>query len=117
MIPASTSELRIEDGLASIRRSFLDRLADRCLTIDAMLEQVQQTGWCRDSCHVIIHHAHKTVGIAGTLGYTRLGQLARAVEQTWTTGASSGAEIRHAIEQTGQFLDEIEKILDDNWMP
>lgn len=104
----------MDDPLAPIRRSFLGRLAERCLAIDAILERGGGRGIDRDEREIIIHHAHRTAGLAASLGFGELGRLASAVELAWTRANPGDADAGAALEATLRFLDEIEQVLDDD---
>lgn len=103
---------RRDDPLAQIRRSFLSRLGDRCLAIDAILERDAGRGISREDRDFILHHAHRTAGIAASLGFGTLGTLASVVEAEWANIPPDAAETASAVDATHRFLDEIERVLD-----
>lgn len=105
-----------DDPLASIRRSFLSHLADRCLAIDAILERDDGRGISGDERDLILHHAHRTAGISASLGYGDLGRLAAAVESAWLdVPPGDVAETPEPVlDVTRRFLDEIERVLDED---
>ncbi len=105
-----------DDPLAPIRRSFLSHLADRCLAIDAILERDDGRGISGEERDLIIHHAHKTAGIAASLGFGDLGRLAGAVESAWLHLPSGGVDAtpETVLDVTRRFLDEIERVLDED---
>lgn len=104
------------DPLASIRHSFLSHLADRCPAIDAILERDDGRGITAEERDLIIHHTHKTAGIAASLGYEDLGRLAGDVESAWVHMPSGHVDVTPdpVLEVTRRFLDEIERVLDED---
>jgi hypothetical protein len=103
-----------DDPFAHVRRSFLGNLGDRCLAIDAILERNGGQDIGGKDREVIIHHTHKTAGVAASLGFPKLGELAREVETAWMREPRTDPELSAAIDLTHRFLDEIERILDED---
>ncbi|NKX43762.1 Hpt domain-containing protein [Roseicyclus persicicus] len=97
--------------LDRIRRSFLDRLGDRVLEIDAILQAMDRDGPRPELREAIVHRAHKTAGVAPSLGFDELGTLARAVEEGWGFGYGRLGDTE-AARRTGAMLDEMERLLD-----
>ncbi|MBF9059112.1 hypothetical protein HKCCSP123_07945 [Rhodobacterales bacterium HKCCSP123] len=114
MTPLTPENQAQDDPLAPIRRSFLGHLGDRCLAIDAILERDGGRGIGREEREVIIHHAHRTAGLAASLGFETLGRLASAVESAWTRTPPGDDGTGPALEVTLRFLDEIERVLDED---
>jgi HPt (histidine-containing phosphotransfer) domain-containing protein len=108
--PGSDMPRQVADGLAKLREGFLDRVAERCMAIDAILSAAADGTPSDEDRHVIGHHAHKTAGVAATFGYPRLGALALATEQAVRgADAKPWSEARRVVEA---FLDEMESVLD-----
>jgi HPt (histidine-containing phosphotransfer) domain-containing protein len=94
-----------------IRETFLERLGDRVLEIDMILQRMDREGPRPELRDAIVQRAHKTAGVAPSLGYDRLGELARAAEEGWTTGYPRIGDTG-AAERTAALLDEMERLLD-----
>lgn len=72
------SDLRPQ--LAVIRNRFLENLAERCLEIETIVQQIEAGGVRLELVQEIAARAHKIAGVAPTLGFTRLGALSTEVE-------------------------------------
>ncbi|MCU4654303.1 Hpt domain-containing protein [Roseibacterium sp. SDUM158016] len=110
MITTSANS-QVNAGIAKLRDGFLDRVAERVITIDAILAAASGPTIPEADVRTIVHHTHKTAGVAATFGFAELGARASEVERILTSG---GAEIpwqavRPAIET---LLDEMESALD-----
>lgn len=105
------TENALQAGLAGLRDGFLDRIAQRCMAIDAIVEGAGAGPMSLADRRQIAHHAHKTAGVAATFGFDDLGGSAGRVERLLTASDADldWAEARPAIEE---LLDQMERALD-----
>ena len=98
--------------LDSVRERFLDRLGDRCLEIETLMLAVDERGPEPRLIKEIAMRAHKTAGIAPTLGFKELGDLALKVETLLgkPINAEGWSACRPMVEE---LLDQIEAVLDE----
>ena len=101
----------VRNGLAQLREGFLDRVAERCMAIDAIVSAETGSDMAEANRRIIAHHAHKTAGVAATFGFPRLGALALETEAAMT-GTGPASEWRKARGVVERFLDEMERVLD-----
>ncbi|WP_299783747.1 Hpt domain-containing protein [uncultured Marivita sp.] len=97
--------------LALIRGRFLDRLAQRCIEIETLVQQIETDGVQVDLVQEIAGRAHKIAGVAPTLGFARLGSLSVDIEARLSKLLSQSAwpDARERIEA---YLTEIEAVLE-----
>lgn len=107
------SHADLQATLAGIRSGFLDRLGDRLLEVEALLIAIDRDGPTEELMNGIASRAHKTAGVAPSLGLPDLGALARDVEVIWSRPLS-GKDLVAAKTLTEAFLDEIERALDES---
>lgn len=109
------ASVRIRAGLHDLRGGFLDRVAQRCLEIEAILATAGTGKPSPGECRVIVHHAHKTSGVAATFGYPELGDRAQQVEGLFNglDGPPDWTVARAVIEA---MLDEMENALDHDYL-
>jgi HPt (histidine-containing phosphotransfer) domain-containing protein len=110
------ANIRLKAGLHELRGGFLDRVAERCLEIEAIIATAAIGGLGEEDCRLIAHHAHKTCGVAATFGYAELGERAQAVE-TMLTGLSGPPDWQEVHPVIEALLDEMENVLDADYGP
>lgn len=97
--------------LSKIRQSFVSRLVDRCLEIEALALNIDQTGVQPQLVEGIAQRAHKIAGVASTLGFAALGKLAERTDAAMTRVRTQ--DDWHASRALLEdLLNEIENILD-----
>lgn len=101
----------IEATLSDVRDRFLDRLGERCLEIETLMLAVDQQGPKKELIEAIAMRAHKTAGIAPTLGFDELGEDALRLESRLSQGVD--AEAWPACRQlVDSLLDQMEAAMD-----
>ncbi len=108
------ASIRLKAGIHDLRAGFLDRVAERCMDIESILAEAQDRGLTAEDCRAIVHHAHKTTGVASTFGYSELGERARAVESL-LSGLDGPPEWDRAQPVIEALLDEMETVLDEDY--
>jgi HPt (histidine-containing phosphotransfer) domain-containing protein len=106
---------RLQQGLQALREGFLERVTARCLEIESILVAVVEddSEYVADADrNAILQHAHKTAGVAGTFGFSTLGEKALAVEQLMSR-TSSPILWSVARPEVEALLDEMEDALDE----
>ncbi|SHG79667.1 Hpt domain-containing protein [Marivita hallyeonensis] len=96
--------------LASIRKDFLDRLVERRARIAALVNDIDQTAPTPEAAEGIRHNAHKIAGVAATLGFPRLGELAAALDASLVAHADQ-IDWEPTRDLTNELLAEIEVVL------
>lgn len=98
----------IASVVGGVRERFLERLGDRCLEIETLMLAIDEQGLQQ---RLIAGRAHKTAGVAPTLGFEDLGKVALDVEGRLSKplDADGWADCRQRIET---LLDEMELALD-----
>ena len=97
--------------LALIRGRFLDKLAQRCIEIETLVQQIDAHGVHLDLVQEIAGRAHKIAGVAPTLGFGRLGSLSIDIEARLSK-VHSQADWPDARERIEAYLTEIEAVLE-----
>lgn len=106
---ARTTE--VDAVVAGIRTRFIARMSDACLDIEDMMIQMDKTGPDPRMLDEIASHAHKTAGLAPTLGFHALGKIALGIEGKLSSRIDPPAwtVLRPMVEE---FLCAIEDVLD-----
>lgn len=101
----------IASVVGGVRERFLERLGDRCLEIETLMLAIDEQGLQQRLIDEIAGRAHKTAGVAPTLGFEDLGKVALDVEGRLSKplDADGWADCRQRIET---LLDEMELALD-----
>lgn len=84
----------LNKALDKARQKFLVRLHHQVIEIDRILDQIEKGAPIGPGLSEVGRNAHKVAGVAGTLGYAKLGELALAVDsecQTIDAGNSNAA--------------------------
>lgn len=108
---SSSTAAQVDRNLRELRDGFLERLSERCLEIETLLQMIARDGALDHLRVEIAQRAHKTAGVAPTFGFEQLGALAGTVEALWTSNFRPEA-IEECVATTEAFLDEIERVLD-----
>lgn len=108
------ASIRLKAGIHDLRAGFLDRVAQRCLEIESVVSEAEKHGLSAEDCRLIVHHAHKTTGVASTFGYAELGERARAVESL-LSGLDGPPDWGTAQPVVEALLDEMENVLDEDF--
>ncbi|MDG4649226.1 Hpt domain-containing protein [Roseibacterium sp. SDUM158017] len=107
----TAATIRMKAGLEDLRAGFLERVADRCMTIECILAGAESICPTEAERAEIAQHAHKTVGVAATFGYAALGARALEVERLMSPGRTPSWDASRPI--IDAFLDEMERVLDE----
>lgn len=109
--PIESMPVDVQKKLADLKAGFVDRLMERCLEVDTLLQLIDRDGVTQRIREEIAQRAHKTAGVAKTFGFPELGDQARRVEQMWTTefDLENLADCRNATEH---LLDLMEQVMD-----
>ncbi|MBF9042895.1 hypothetical protein HKCCE4037_06130 [Rhodobacterales bacterium HKCCE4037] len=97
--------------MAVLKAGFLDRLMERCLQIETLMQQIERDGATDHLRGEIAHRAHKTAGVAQTFGYADLGLKAQEVERMWGRDFSPD-RLEPCRMETERLMDAMEEILD-----
>ena len=96
--------------IAQIRRDFVASLLQRSLTLEALKLEAGAAQGQEQAVFEIGAMAHKIAGVAGTLGFDRLGEISLALD-TLIKPARAGT---HPVSQTWpQAQDLVETLLDE----
>jgi chemotaxis protein histidine kinase CheA len=103
----------LESGIARIRERFILGLEDREDEFLDYLEIVDDPAQSENAINSIRAKAHKLHGLAGTVGFARLGSLAAQLEHhiDLLLAGPRPLEVGFAKELLNALLDEIETIL------
>ena len=93
--------------LAKTKERFQVQLSERLVEFDDILCDLEAGGEPRDLIGKIQFGAHKIAGVAGSLGYSELGNAARAVDTDATNFVRTGSD-----ELPLALLESIEELLD-----
>lgn len=119
------SVLRQEKGAArgrdlfkeieAVRTRFLDTMETTVLEFDALLGGIESPDFREKALEGIRFRAHKISGTAATLGYPRIGDLARQVETAIDerTASSESREPGMISRLVETLLEEMEQALDE----
>ncbi|WP_422075047.1 Hpt domain-containing protein [Tranquillimonas rosea] len=110
----ASSQAQFDGQVSAIRDQFLAGLPDRILEMEALCVALRRAP-DRRRIDQLGMHLHKIAGIAGSLGYARLGETARRADATVSQAPAeaSAAALWHEIEaQVEQCLDDMEDALD-----
>lgn len=104
-------------SLNLIRRRFIDGLAGRVENLDTLMAKVEL---CRDTDNALAEaeqEMHRITGVAGTLGFRALGDLARAAEASLGSAISNKQNkglLEHAIAAVDEAADVMSQIMSHN---
>jgi len=106
---------KLEAGFARVRERFVLGLEDREEEFLDLLEVLSEPGQTESSVDGIRAKAHKLHGLAGTVGFARLGSLAAQLEShiDLLQAGPRPLEVGFVKELLDAVLDEIQIILDD----
>lgn len=101
---------KLESGIAKIRERFLLSLEDRADEFYDLLEQLAEPGEEEFACTGIRAKAHKLHGLAGTVGFPRIGALAAQLENhiDLIIAGPRPLEVGFVKELLNALLDEVE---------
>jgi chemotaxis protein histidine kinase CheA len=101
----------IEKQLAPIRAKFVATLDDRVLDIDRLSQNLVQNSEPMENILADIRMSvHKIGGVAGTLGFLQIGELAAQCEKLVLEHPSDG-ESSKLPAQLNALMDEMEKVV------
>jgi len=100
MLNSHQGEAEIEDELAALKEEFFSVMVERIEEIDAHLSKIGGGEWDGEIAGKVHFLAHKLAGSAGSFGYEKVSETARALEHAfddWIEGrrsynASAGGE-------------------------
>jgi HPt (histidine-containing phosphotransfer) domain-containing protein len=104
----------LPDVLHAAHQVFINLTIDRILRIEVLAQAVRRGDDAPSALTEIAQIAHKIAGVAGTLGYPKVGDNARALEQKLKADIASGEPLRHwtsTAPQIEELLDDLEAIL------
>ena len=112
----SNPEICVAQGIQGVRGKFIDSLLDRILLFETVTVAYTQTGDHEKALKDISMAAHKITGIAGSLGFSDIGEQARQIEQIIGVGmkAPNPDLMRCVAPVLETFLDNLEAILDSD---
>lgn len=105
---------QLQAGLARVRERFILSLEDRIDEFYELLEYLADDGCRGQACAEIRARAHKLHGIAGSVGFARMGALAAQLEQhiDLLRGGPTPNDTEFVQELLNVLLDEMEQSLD-----
>lgn len=98
----------LPDVLRAAHDVFVNLTTDRILRIEALTVAINKGEDPAPALTEIAQIAHKIAGVAGTLGYPQIGDMARSVEQRLKADLAAGAPLRN----WDSLAPEIETLLD-----
>jgi len=96
--------------LNGVRRRFLSTLGQRLLDLDKMHEAIRSGAPSREALSAVRAEAHKFRGIAATIGFAALGQVAATTEDAAARALADGSLDQLCL-SLDAMLDEIETII------
>jgi len=107
--------VNVNSAISKIRAKFLEGLEDRANLIEELLEAVAMPELTERACIGVRAHAHKLHGLAGTVGFPRIGALAAQLEHHIDTLIAGPRPIDASFvdELAQSLLAEIDARLDD----
>lgn len=104
-------------ALAPARARFASVLIDRILALESYRQQAMQSENALAAIKSIAALTHKIGGVAGTLGYDRVGDYANFVEHNITAALNRKIDPRRIFEMVADsleaLLNEMEALLED----
>jgi len=106
----------VEQLFPRLRERFRETVVERVIFFEAMKARIDAGQSPVSALLDIANLAHKITGVAATLGFSRSGEYAAALERRIRAGLESGAPIaaiwRDVLPILDCLLDELESLLD-----
>lgn len=80
----------LSEGLARVRRRFVEELGPRRDRLVMLREEGEQTKWAQEQVTSIGRIAHKIAGTAATVGFEKLGAIAAELDDLTTREMTDG---------------------------
>ncbi|MBA84689.1 Hpt domain-containing protein [Thalassobius sp. S69A] len=99
--------------LAEMRPRFAAALTERLDHMEALRDSPTLQSAPADAMEIFRHYAHKTAGMAATMGFPELGELCFAAEVALTRQTQKQASLEEALEAVDDMLGEMALIVHD----
>lgn len=103
----------MQRAIEPVRRKFIAELDDKILDLEALKKMVENGDREQDALSEIVSRAHKLRGVAGSFGFTALGDAAQQLEESYTDLFQSSSQPEATFEQNWSLLaPRLEALLD-----
>lgn len=115
MLPSQSASDQMAQSLSLIRQRFLEGLPQKIDLLDTLVTRIELRHMLDDALSQIEREMHKIAGVAKTLGFPDLGDMARSTETDIISARAHGlsdANLAELTSKTDATVDLISQILD-----
>jgi chemotaxis protein histidine kinase CheA len=111
----SKNQSAFDLSIAAVRKKFADRAYEQSQQLDALLDRLETQPDDQHALQSVLQIAHRIAGVADTLGFGRLGELARNAENLTRTAIEVNTRdaIGATIQVTDALIEELDQIGQD----
>lgn len=95
----NTAQLQsaFESSVLQIRQRFIDRAEQQVMDLDDLMDRIESSTGDRIALETAMNLVHKISGIAATLGFQQIGELAQCAESRLIACTKQSNEAVHAL--------------------
>ncbi|KIC45961.1 hypothetical protein RA28_09940 [Ruegeria sp. ANG-S4] len=103
------NEDQLNTAIALLRSRFVDTCGDRLKTLAQAVDAIRIGADATQELSQIRRECHKLAGLAGSIGFSELGELAEEIDITLKTGQSDWAAVEPKLGELMQALANLKK--------